>query len=58
MRALAQRGRVIAQRPRPDVRLRQGARVSLTVILFFGMRYHPDMYLDVKFLAFAQAVET
>lgn len=26
--------------------------------LFFGMRYHPSMYLDVKFLAYAQAVET
>ncbi len=26
--------------------------------LFFGMRYHPNMYLDVKFLAYAQAVET
>lgn len=26
--------------------------------LFFGMRYHPGMYLDVKFLAYAQAVET
>lgn len=26
--------------------------------LFFGMRYHPGIYLDVKFLAYAQAVET
>lgn len=26
--------------------------------LFFGMQYHPSMYLDVKFLAYAQAVET
>jgi hypothetical protein len=26
--------------------------------LFFGMQYHPDMYSDVRFLAFAQAVET
>jgi hypothetical protein len=26
--------------------------------LFFGMRYHPDMYLDVRFLMNAQAVET
>lgn len=26
--------------------------------LFFGMLYHPDMYSDVRFLMFAQAVET
>jgi hypothetical protein len=26
--------------------------------LFFGMRYHPDMYLDVRFLMYAQAIET
>lgn len=26
--------------------------------LFFGMRYHPDMYSDVRFLIYAQAVET
>lgn len=26
--------------------------------LFFGMLYHPSMYRDVQFLAFAQAIET
>lgn len=26
--------------------------------LFFGMRYHTDMYLDVTFLSYAQAIET
>lgn len=26
--------------------------------LFFGILYHPDMYLDVRFLTYAQAVET
>lgn len=26
--------------------------------LFFGMLYHPDMYSDVRFLMFVQAVET
>jgi hypothetical protein len=26
--------------------------------LYFGMLYHPDMYSDVRFLAYAQAIET
>lgn len=26
--------------------------------LYFGVRYHPDLYLDLRFLAFAQAIET
>jgi hypothetical protein len=26
--------------------------------LYFGMLYHPQMYLDVRFLAYAQAIET
>jgi hypothetical protein len=26
--------------------------------LFFGVLYHPDLYLEVKFLTFAQAIET
>jgi hypothetical protein len=26
--------------------------------LFFGSRYHPDLYLDVRFLLHAQAIET
>lgn len=34
------------------------ARLAPVFNLFFGMQYHPDMYSDVKFLAFAQAVET
>ena len=34
------------------------ARLEPVFNLFFGMRYHSDMYLDVKFLAYAQAVET
>jgi hypothetical protein len=34
------------------------ARLRPVFNLFFGMLYHPSMYSDVKFLAFAQAVET
>ncbi|MGH3083263.1 MAG: HEPN domain-containing protein [Gaiellaceae bacterium] len=34
------------------------ARLKPVFNLFFGMRYHPNMYLDVAFLAYAQAVET
>jgi hypothetical protein len=34
------------------------ARLKPVFNLFFGMRYRPNMYLDVKFLAYAQAVET
>jgi hypothetical protein len=26
--------------------------------LYFGMLYHPDIYIDVRFLAYAQALET
>jgi hypothetical protein len=34
------------------------ARLQPVFNLFFGARYHPDMYLEVKFLSYAQAVET
>lgn len=34
------------------------ARLRPVFNLFFGTRYHPDLYLDVRFLLFAQAVET
>jgi ApeA N-terminal domain 1 len=34
------------------------ARLRPVFNLFFGIRYHPDIYLDVRFLVFAQAVET
>ncbi len=34
------------------------ARLKPVFNLFFGSRYHPSMYLEVKFLAYAQAVET
>jgi hypothetical protein len=34
------------------------ARLRPVFNLFFGMLYHPDMYSDVRFLMFAQAVET
>ncbi len=34
------------------------ARLEPVFNLFFGMRYRPNMYLEVKFLAYAQAVET
>ena len=26
--------------------------------LYFGVRYHPDLFLDLRFLAYAQAIET
>jgi hypothetical protein len=34
------------------------ARLKPVFNLFFGSRYHPDLYLDVRFLLHAQAVET
>ena len=34
------------------------ARLKPVFNLFFGTRHHPDTYLEVKFLAYAQAVET
>ena len=34
------------------------ARLKPVFNLFFGTRYHPATYLEVKFLAYAQAVET
>jgi ApeA N-terminal domain 1 len=34
------------------------ARLRPAFNLFFGIRYHPDIYLDVRFLVLAQAVET
>jgi len=34
------------------------ARLRPAFNLFFGIRYHPDIYLEVRFLVFAQAVET
>ena len=34
------------------------ARLRPVFNLFFGTRYHPDMYLEVRFLAYAQAIET
>jgi len=34
------------------------ARLKPVFNLFFGSRYHPDLYLDVRFLLHAQALET
>lgn len=34
------------------------ARYQPVFNLYFGMRYHPDMYGDIRFLAYAQAAET
>jgi hypothetical protein len=34
------------------------ARLKPVFNLFFGSRYHPDLYLDVRFLLHAQAIET
>ena len=34
------------------------ARLTPVFTLFFGILYHPDIFLEVRFLVFAQAVET
>lgn len=49
---------------RPDITtvmrrwLRRQRRMEPVFNLFFGSIYHPSLYLEVEFLAFAQAIET
>jgi hypothetical protein len=49
---------------RPDITtvmrrwLRRQRRLEPVFNLFFGTIYHPSLYLEVEFLAFAQAIET
>jgi hypothetical protein len=38
--------------------LARQARLEPVFNLFFGVLYHPDLYLEVRFLTFAQAIET
>ncbi|HEY6729727.1 MAG TPA: HEPN domain-containing protein [Solirubrobacterales bacterium] len=38
--------------------LARQARLKPVFNLFFGVLYHPDLYLEVRFLTFAQAIET